>query len=100
MFSSITSNSGIAGQTNYGYANFAMKSICENRRRDGLHGLAIEWGHIDEVDYIARNMDIEYINKVDYKLQTVSSILNVLDKLMQIEKNILRKNSRCQRNYS
>jgi fatty acid synthase len=43
VFSSIICGKGFSGQTNYGYANSVCERICEMRRRDGFHGLAIEW---------------------------------------------------------
>ena len=49
VFSSVTSGKGYIGQTNYGFANSAVERICEQRRRDGLHGLAIQWGPIGDV---------------------------------------------------
>ena len=38
-FSSISSGSGNAGQSNYGYANSVMERICEKRKQDGLPGM-------------------------------------------------------------
>lgn len=49
VFSSVTSGRGNAGQTNYGMGNSIMERICEQRRKDGYHGLAIEWGAVGEV---------------------------------------------------
>jgi len=51
-FSSVTSGRGNMGQANYGLANSSMERICENRRRDGKHGLAIQWGAIGDVGLI------------------------------------------------
>ena len=89
MFSSISSGFGLRGQTNYGYGNSAMESVCENRRRDGLHGLAIQWGPIDEVGYVARELDEQQVRRIGFKPQSISSCLNVLDKLMQHDETIV-----------
>ncbi|XP_029674091.1 fatty acid synthase-like, partial [Formica exsecta] len=53
VFSSIFCGRGNAGQTNYGMSNSVMERICERRRKEGLHGLAIQWGAIGEVGLVA-----------------------------------------------
>lgn len=55
-FSSVSCGKGNAGQANYGYANSVMERICEQRRRDGLHGLAIQWGAIGDVGVAFENL--------------------------------------------
>ncbi|KYM97760.1 Fatty acid synthase [Cyphomyrmex costatus] len=54
-FSSISCGRGIIGQTNYGMANSVMERICEKRVEEGLPGLVIQWGAIDDVG-ILENM--------------------------------------------
>ena len=56
VFSSAASSKGNVGQTNYGLANSFIESVCERRRRDGLHGLAIQWGVIGDVGYVVEKM--------------------------------------------
>ncbi|CAH1398203.1 unnamed protein product [Nezara viridula] len=51
-FSSVACGKGNLGQTNYGLANSAMERICEERQRNGLPGLAIQWGAIGDVGLI------------------------------------------------
>ncbi|XP_030748833.1 fatty acid synthase-like isoform X2 [Sitophilus oryzae] len=53
MFSSVSCGRGNGGQTNYGMANSIMERICENRKAEGLPGLAIQWGAIGEVGLVA-----------------------------------------------
>ena len=55
-FSSVSCGKGNAGQANYGYANSVMERICEQRRRDGHHGLAIQWGAIGDVGVAFDNL--------------------------------------------
>lgn len=55
-FSSVSCGKGNAGQANYGYANSTMERICEQRRRDGYHGLAIQWGAIGDVGVAFDNL--------------------------------------------
>lgn len=42
-FSSVAAALGNPGQCNYGYANSVMERICEQRKEEGLHGLAVQW---------------------------------------------------------
>lgn len=50
VFSSISSCRPNPGQTNYVYANSAMERICEERRENGLAGIAIQWGIVGDVN--------------------------------------------------
>ena len=52
-FSSVVAGRGNVGQTNYGYANSVMERICEERKKDRLHGLAIQWGAVGDVGVVA-----------------------------------------------
>lgn len=54
-FSSVSCGKGNAGQTNYGYANSILERICEQRRKDNIHGLAIQWGPIGDVGIAYEN---------------------------------------------
>lgn len=49
VYSSYRAGRGGAGQTNYSYCNAVMDRICELRRKDGLPGLAVQWGTIGDV---------------------------------------------------
>jgi fatty acid synthase len=53
VFSSVSCGRGNAGQTNYGMNNSIMERICEARVRDGLPGLAIQWGAVGDVGLVA-----------------------------------------------
>ncbi|XP_071066957.1 fatty acid synthase isoform X2 [Dasypus novemcinctus] len=52
VFSSVSCGRGNAGQSNYGFANSTMERICEQRRHDGLPGLAVQWGAVGDVGVI------------------------------------------------
>ena len=56
-FSSCSCGRGITGQTNYGFANSILERICDQRRADGLPGLAIQWGFVGDVGVAADNSD-------------------------------------------
>ncbi|XP_071569269.1 fatty acid synthase-like isoform X2 [Temnothorax nylanderi] len=60
VFSSVSCGRGNAGQTNYGMANSVMERICEKRMKEGLHGLAIQWGAVGDVGLVA---DMQEENK-------------------------------------
>ncbi|KAL6430383.1 hypothetical protein ACFW04_007806 [Cataglyphis niger] len=57
VFSSVSCGRGNVGQTNHGMANSAMERICERRVADGLPGLAIQWGAIGDVGFVAELQD-------------------------------------------
>ena len=53
MFSSVVSGQGNSTQTNYGFANSIMERICEIRTTNNLPALAIQWGAIGDVGFVA-----------------------------------------------
>jgi fatty acid synthase len=86
-FSSVSCGKGNAGQTNYGYANSVCERICEMRRRDGFHGLAIQWGPIGDVGVIAESESM--IKFTGILKQRILHCLEVLDKFLQYPEAIL-----------
>ena len=87
VFSSIMCGKGNAGQTNYGMANALCERICEQRRRDGLHGLAIQFGPVGDVGAITKLR--ESIKLFDYQDQSIKSCLDVLGKYLSVENPIV-----------
>ncbi|MEU1670776.1 SDR family NAD(P)-dependent oxidoreductase [Streptomyces roseifaciens] len=55
VYSSISAAVGIAHQSAYAAANLAMEALVRARRAAGRPGLAVAWGAIDRVGYVARN---------------------------------------------
>ena len=47
-----------AGQANYGYANGAVDILAEARKSAGLPALAIQWGPIADVGFVAEIMKV------------------------------------------
>jgi len=59
VFSSVSCGRGNAGQTNYEMSNFIMEGICEARVRDGLPGLAVQWGLLGDMGLLAEKEEEE-----------------------------------------
>ncbi len=58
LFSSVTSLIGNPGQGNYCAANAFLDALAQYRRARNLPALAINWGAIGEVGYLARHSDV------------------------------------------
>ncbi|EZA57700.1 Fatty acid synthase [Ooceraea biroi] len=89
-FSSLFCSRGNPGQTNYNMANSVMERICEERVADGLPGLAIEFGTIDEVGIVnnmqASNKEL-IINGVQQ--QRISSCLEKLEEFLLQDQTVV-----------
>ncbi|XP_072763175.1 fatty acid synthase-like [Anoplolepis gracilipes] len=80
VFSSVSCGRGNIGQTNYGMANSVMERICEKRVKEGLHGLAIQWGAIGDVGLVADMQEDDKELVIGGTLQqTISSCLDTLE---------------------
>jgi NADPH:quinone reductase-like Zn-dependent oxidoreductase/SAM-dependent methyltransferase/acyl carrier protein len=58
LFSSVSSVMGNQGQGNYAAANAFLDALAQYRRKVGLPGLSINWGHLSDVGYLARNHEV------------------------------------------
>ncbi len=58
LFSSATILIGNPGQTNYVAANAFLEGLAQRRRAEGLPALAVSWGAIGDVGYLARNANV------------------------------------------
>ncbi|CAK1589934.1 unnamed protein product [Parnassius mnemosyne] len=84
VFSSLACGRGNAGQTNYGFSNSVMEKICEKRRQDGLHALAVQWGAIGDVGLVADMQDANLLYEIGGTLlQPIKSCLQTLDKFLK-----------------
>ena len=84
LYSSVASVIGNAGQANYAAANLYLEALAEYRRGRGLPALAIEWGPLTEVGYLARNVEISELMRSRAGLEGISprQALAELDRLL------------------
>ena len=87
VFSSIACGKGNGGQSNYSFGNSLCERICEERRRDGLHGLAVQYGPIGDVGVMS-DTDKALVWST-LKKQRINSCCDVLDKLLSIKQAIV-----------
>ncbi|EIE23140.1 hypothetical protein COCSUDRAFT_47508 [Coccomyxa subellipsoidea C-169] len=80
IFSSVVSSTGNEGQGNYGYANSVCDMLCMSRRAAGLPALALAWGPVDHVGYVAEILKGKLVGRVFEWLlpQPVDDCLRVL----------------------
>ena len=91
-YSSVVSGFGHEQQSNYGFSNSVMERICENRRRDGLHGLAIQWGVIGDVGFFEYKFHKSANYHESYKglqAQKIPSCLEFLDRALRSKDPII-----------
>lgn len=81
VFSSVVCGRGNGGQTNYGYANSIMESICARRVADGFPALAIQWGPIADVGLFYETAGLED-ELHGTRPQRITSCLQVLDRVL------------------
>ena len=84
VFSSWCAGTGKIGQSSYSFANSSIEKICEDRRRNGLPGLAIQWGAIADVGILTKvktkNFDLQ-----SYEPMVMKDCLSSLEKIMKLE---------------
>ncbi|CAG2172536.1 unnamed protein product, partial [Oppiella nova] len=87
VFSSVACGKGNGGQSNYSFGNSMCERICEQRRRDGLHGLAIQYGPIGDVGVFADSDQL--LTMTSIRKQRINSCCDVLDKLLSVKQPIV-----------
>ncbi len=84
LFSSIATIAGSPGQSAYVAANSFLESLAHHRRACGLPGLAINWGVLGEVGFVARNRKVgTLLEGTGLGCITPAQALGILGKLMQ-----------------
>ncbi|KAI1292827.1 Fatty acid synthase [Halotydeus destructor] len=89
-FSSLSCGRGNQGQVNYNYANNLVENVCERRHRDGLPGLAIQWGVMADVGWIEDKLAADPAfrsqligpSMVRFDRQQIASCLEVMEQLV------------------
>jgi len=81
MYSSVTALFGNMGQTNYTFGNSYMEEVCRQRRNEGLSGLSIQWGAIDNVGYLSNESSKLNTNMIILP-QNINSCLITLEKII------------------
>ncbi|CAG2101114.1 unnamed protein product, partial [Medioppia subpectinata] len=96
VFSSIASGIGNEGQMNYTYGNSICERICEQRQRDCLSGLAIQFGPIGDVGVMS-DMTQTFGFTTTQK-QRIHSCCEVLDKLLAVQYPVVSVNVKTMEN--
>ena len=84
LYSSATTFMGNPGQANYVAGCSYLEALAQYRRSLGLPGLAVSWGAISDVGYIARNPELEEIllRRIGMKTVSPARSLEALEALM------------------
>ncbi|CAG2118773.1 unnamed protein product, partial [Medioppia subpectinata] len=95
IFSSLSCGKGNGGQANYGLGNARCERLCEQRQRDGLHALSIQYGAIGDVGALSEKDQAVQLSNL--RKQRINSVLDVLDKLLAVNKTIVTSFVRAER---
>lgn len=94
LFSSLSSVFGHAGQANYSAANAFLDSLAHYRRALGMPAVAINWGHVGEVGYLAeRNELSQRLERQGVLTFTAEEAMQCLEHAVQtdaIQESVLR----------
>ena len=81
VYSSTSAYYGTEGQANHSSANNYLSKYIENRNRNGLNGLSIEWGAWKEIGYVKNNKT--YIENKNISMLSNTEGLSILDGLFE-----------------
>ncbi len=84
VFSSVTTVLGNPGQANYVASNAAAEAVVEARCREGLPGLAVQWGPIGDAGYLTREAAVADLlsKRLGERLMTAAEALSSLPALI------------------
>ena len=90
LFSSVAAMVGNPGQGSYCAANAFLEALADHRTAEGLPALAVSWGAISDVGYLARRGDIaDVLSKHGFPGMTSKIALQVLGRAMQTKRSHL-----------
>ena len=95
IYSSIAGGRGNFGQSNYAMGNSLCEHLCEQRRKDGLHGLAVQFGPI--ADSGAYEEITQFTGFATVSRQRVFACCESMDKLLATDKTIVTSYVRSER---
>ena len=81
-----------------GSPTLRWKGFVRKRRRDGLHGLAIQWGPVGDVGFVAETMGGQDVVIADAIPQRIHSCLEVLDRMLQSSDSVVGSHVEYNRN--
>ncbi len=82
VFSSAVSRHGNIGQSNYAFGNAVMEEVCRLRADLGFHALAIQWGVIDNVGFVANNVELCKNIKDFYEAININDALKFIEDVL------------------
>ena len=84
LFSSIASVLGHPLQGNYAAANAFLDALAAHRHGRGLPALAVGWGAVADVGYVARHRDIgDYLHRGGFRTYTPAEAFHLLEALLR-----------------
>ena len=95
IYSSIAGGRGNFGQSNYAMGNSLCEHLCEQRRKDGLNGLAIQFGPI--ADSGAYEEITQFTGIATVSRQRVFACCESMEKLLATDKTIVTSYVRSER---
>ena len=81
-FSSVVNRHGNAGQTSYTFGNSVIEEVCRLRAAAGYHALAIQWGVIGNVGFVANNAGVRNVLREFYAPISIHEALQFIDDLL------------------
>jgi acyl transferase domain-containing protein/NADPH:quinone reductase-like Zn-dependent oxidoreductase/acyl carrier protein len=84
LFSSISALMGNIGQGNYAAGNLFLEALARYRAAQGLPALAVEWGALAQVGYVARNSQIHtHLERGGIQAMSPDQALTLLGRFLQ-----------------
>lgn len=87
LYSSVSASLGNLGQGNYVAGNAFLEALARYRRAHGLVALAINWGALSEVGYVAQNTTVRvHLDRTGVQMMGPSQALEILGMVVQTQR--------------